>query len=52
VNHLEVSNGCGKKVSDATAECEAGLAFVEYVARRNDAICKRSNPERKKRHKR
>jgi hypothetical protein len=45
---LEVSNRCGKQLSDATAKCEIDLAFVEFGTFRIDAACELANPERQR----
>ena len=44
---LEVSNGCGKQVSDA-AKCETDLAFLEFGTFRIDAACELANPNRER----
>jgi hypothetical protein len=45
---LEVSNRCGKQLSDAIAKCEIDLAFVEFGTFRIDAACELANPERQR----
>jgi hypothetical protein len=41
---LEVSNRCGKQVSDS-AKCENDLAFVELGTFRIEAACELANPD-------
>jgi hypothetical protein len=42
---LEVSNRCGKQVSDAS-KCKTDLAFVEFGTFRIDDACELATPER------